>query len=409
MGRSSAGGNQIYYEQYDAAYLAMTPARWSAAATQALFDNPFNPFSYTPAGRMLSATADVFSGVTRKRGKPAWNLPAAVDIVDERPFGNLIRFVAGGAPAQRPRVLLVAPMSGHYATLLRNTADVLMDAHDVYVTDWADARDVPLEAGRFDLDDYVAYVMDWIRLLGPDVHVIAVCQPAPAVLAAVALLAADDDAAQPRTMTLMGGPVDVRVAPTAPTELAAARSLAWFESELTMRVPPWYRGAGRTVYPGFLQIGAFMSMHPQRHAQAHWDIFQDLVRGDGESAQKRRAFYDEYLSVMDIPAEFYLQTVDEVFQRATLASGTMTWRGRRVEPAAIRKTALLTVEGELDDISAPGQTLAAHALCGGLPAGMRQDYLQHGVGHYGIFSGTKWRTEVAPVIETFIAAHAAPE
>ena len=207
-------------------------------------------------------------------------------------------------------------------------------------------------------------------------------------------------------MTLMGGPVDVRVAPTAPTELAAARSLAWFERELTMRVPQWYRGAGRTVYPGFLQIGAFMSMHPQRHAEAHWKIYEDLVRGDGESAQKRRAFYDEYLSVMDIPAEFYLQTVDEVFQRATLASGTMTWRGRRVEPAAIAKTALLTVEGELDDISAPGQTYAAHALCSGLPAGMRRDYVQHGVGHYGIFSGTKWRTEVAPQIAAFIAAHA---
>ncbi|MDB5072351.1 MAG: phaZ [Candidatus Eremiobacteraeota bacterium] len=406
MGRSRAGGNVIYYEQYDAAYLAMTPARWSAAATQALFGNPFNPFSYTPAGRMLSATADVFAGVTRKRGKPAWNLPATIDAIDDRPFGRLIRFTPIGASGERPRVLLVAPMSGHYATLLRNTAEVLMQDHDVYVTDWADARDVPLTAGRFDLDDYVAYVMDWIRVLGPDVHVVAVCQPAPAVLAAVALLAAQNDPAQPRSMTLMGGPVDVRVAPTAPTELAAARSLAWFESELTMRVPQWYRGAGRTVYPGFLQIGAFMSMHPQRHAEAHWKIYEDLVRGDGESAQKRRAFYDEYLSVMDIPAEFYLQTVDEVFQRATLASGTMTWRGRRVEPAAIAKTALLTVEGELDDISAPGQTYAAHALCSGLPQGMRHDYVQHGVGHYGIFSGTKWRTEVAPRIAMFIAEHA---
>jgi poly(3-hydroxybutyrate) depolymerase len=403
VGRSIAGGSLIYYEQYDAAYLAMTPARWSAAATQALFGNPFNPFAYTPAGRMLSATADVFSGVTRKRGKPAWNLPATIHAIDERPFGRLIRFDTGAA-AERPRVLLVAPMSGHYATLLRNTAEVLMQAHDVYVTDWVDARDVPLAAGRFDLGDYIAYVMDWIRLLGPDVHVIAVCQPAPAVLAAVALLAADGDPAQPRSMTLMGGPVDVRVAPTAPTELAAARSLAWFESELTMRVPQWYRGAGRTVYPGFLQIGAFMSMHPQRHAEAHWKIYEDLVRGDGESAQKRRAFYDEYLSVMDIPAEFYLQTVDEVFQRATLASGTMTWRGRRVEPAAIAKTALLTVEGELDDISAPGQTYAAHALCSGLAPAMRHNVLQYGVGHYGIFSGTKWRTAVAPEIAAFIAS-----
>lgn len=397
----------IYYEQYDAAYLAMTPARWSAAATQAVFGNPFNPFSYTPAGRMLSAGADVFAGVTRKRGKPAWNLPAAVAAIDERPFGKLVRFVTDDR-RERPRVLLVAPMSGHYATLLRNTVEVLMADHDVYVTDWADARDVPLSAGRFDLDDYVAYVIDWLRLLGPDVHAIAVCQPAPAVLAAVALLAAENDPAQPRSMTLMGGPVDVRVAPTAPTELAAKRSLAWFEGELTMRVPPYYRGAGRTVYPGFLQIGAFMAMHPERHAEAHWKIYEDLVRGDGESAHKRRAFYDEYLSVMDIPAEFYLQTVDEVFQRATLASGTMTWRGRRVDPAAIERTALLTVEGELDDISAPGQTYAAHALCSGLAPALKHDLMQPGVGHYGIFSGTKWRTEIAPRIAAFIAEQAAP-
>ncbi|HEY0615339.1 MAG TPA: polyhydroxyalkanoate depolymerase, partial [Candidatus Elarobacter sp.] len=379
----------------------MTPARWSAAATQALLSNPFNPFTYTLPGRMLHASAEVFSGVVRRRGKPAWNVPAGIEILDDRPFGRLIRFDTGERGA-RPRVLLVAPMSGHFATLLRNTVEVLIDEHDVYVTDWNDAREVPLEAGSFDLQDYVAYVADYIRLLGPDVHVVAVCQPAPAVLAAVSLLAADDDPAQPRSMVLMGGPVDVRVAPTAPSELAGTHPLAWFERELTMRVPPWYRGAGRAVYPGFLQIGAFMSMNPKRHVSAHWEIFEDLVRGDGESAQKRRAFYDEYLSVMDIPAEFYLQTVDEVFQRATLASGTMTWRGRTVEPAAIAKTALLTIEGELDDISAPGQTLAAQALCTGIPPERRRNVLQRGVGHYGIFSGRTWRTEIAPRIASFV-------
>ncbi len=383
----------------------MTPARWSAAATQALFANPFNPFSYTLPGRMLSAGADVFAGVTQRRGKPAWNVPAAVEVVDERPFGRLIRFRHAGADV-RPRVLLVAPMSGHYATLLRNTVEVLMNDFDVYVTDWADARDVPLSAGRFDLDDYVAYAMAYLRILGPDVHVVAVCQPAPAVLAAVALLAADDDPAQPRSMVLMGGPVDVRVAPTTPTELARSRSLAWFKSELTMSVPPWYAGAGRQVYPGFLQLGAFMSMHPDRHVDAHWKIFEDLVRGDGESAQRRRAFYNEYLSVMDIPAEFYLQTVAEVFQLATLASGTMTWRGRPVDPGAIAKTALLTVEGELDDISAPGQTHAAHALCSAIPAQRRRAVVQPGVGHYGIFSGQKWRTAIAPQIAAFMAEFA---
>jgi poly(3-hydroxybutyrate) depolymerase len=395
----------IYYEQFDAAYLAMAPARWSAAATRAIFENPFNPFSYTIPGRMLSAGADVFSGVARRRTKPAWNLPAAVETIVSRPFGSLIRFVPGERP-RGPRVLLVAPMSGHYATLLRNTVEVLMDDHDVHVTDWADARDVPLAHGRFGLDDYVAYVMDFVRAIGPDVHVIAVCQPAPAVLAAVALLATLEPAAQPRSMVLMGGPVDVRVAPTAPTKLAASHPLAWFEGELTMRVPPWYRGAGRAVYPGFLQIGAFMAMHPDRHADAHWEIFRDLVRGDGESAQRRRAFYDEYLAVMDIPAEFYLETVDEVFQRATLASGTMTWRGHAVDPGAISAPALMTVEGEHDDISAPGQTLAAHALCSGIPAERRRNLLQPGVGHYGIFSGRTWRTAIAPEVAAFIAAHA---
>jgi poly(3-hydroxybutyrate) depolymerase len=404
QGRILAGGRLIYYEQFDAAYLALTPARWSAATAQAIFGNPFNPFAYTLPGRIINASADVFSEVARKRAKPAWNLPATVEIVNDRPFGRLIRFVTGDN-RERPRVLLVAPMSGHYATLLRGTVEALLAEHDVYVTDWADARDVPLDAGRFDYHDYIGYIRDDLRTLGPDVHVIAVCQPAPAVLSAVALLAADDDDAQPRTMTLMGGPVDVRVAPTAPTLLASEHSLEWFARELTMRVPAWYRGAGRKVYPGFLQLGAFMSMHPQRHADAHWKIFDDLVRGDGESAAKRRAFYDEYLSVMDITAEFYLQTVDEVFQRASLAAGTMTWHGRPVDPATIHRTALLTVEGELDDISAPGQTIAAHALCPNIPADRRAQMLQLGVGHYGIFSGAKWRSEIAPRIAAFIAQH----
>jgi poly(3-hydroxybutyrate) depolymerase len=383
----------------------MTPARWSAATAQAIFGNPFNPFAYTLPGRIISASADVFAGMAWKRTKPAWNLPATIEVVDERPFGRLIRFVSAGR-TDRPRILLVAPMSGHYATLLRGTVEALIADHDVYVTDWCDARDVPLDAGRFDYHDYIGYVRDYICTLGPALHVIAVCQPAPAVLSAVALLAAEDHPAQPQTMTLMGGPVDVRAASTAPTKLAAEHSLTWFECELTMRIPQWYRGAGRSVYPGFLQIGAFMSMHPDRHVDAHWKIFNHLVRGDGESAAKQRAFYDEYLSVMDITAEFYLQTIDEVFQRASLASGTMTWRGRAVDPAAIRRTALLTVEGELDDISAPGQTLAAHALCSGIPAERKTNLLQPGAGHYGIFSGARWRTEIAPRVAAFITEHA---
>jgi hypothetical protein len=249
---------------YDAAYLAMTPARWTAAGAQVLFGNPFSPFSYTLGGRVLNASAEVFSDLATRRGKPRWNLAAEARVIDERPFGSLVRFER---PRARPvpRVLLVAPLSGHYATLLRGTVAALLDDHDVYITDWHDAREIPPAAGRFDLDEYIAYTQDWIRLLGPEVHVVAVCQPVPAVLAAVALLAAAGDPAQPRSMVLMGGPLDVRVAPTAPTELAEQHSLAWFDRELTTRVPAWYRGAGRRVYPGYLQLGAFVAMHPERH------------------------------------------------------------------------------------------------------------------------------------------------
>jgi poly(3-hydroxybutyrate) depolymerase len=369
-----------------------------------MFGNPFSPFAYTLPARMIAASAEVFDGIVERRGKPAWRLPASVEVVDERPFGRLIRFVTSDR-RPKPRVLLVAPLSGHHATLLRGTVEALLDAHDVHVTDWTDAREVPLDAGRFDLDENIAYLQAWLRLLGPDAHVVAVCQPAPAVLAAVALLAAQNDPAQPRSMTLMGGPIDVRAAATAPTELAAAHDLAWFE-QLTTTVPAWYRGAGRRVYPGFVQLGAFVSMHPQRHAEAHWTIFRDLVRGDDDAAHSKRAFYDEYFSVMDIPAEFYLQTVETIFRNAALARGTMTWRGIPVEPGAIRRTALLTVEGEQDDISAPGQTYAAQALCSGLEEGQRDHWLQPGVGHYGIFSGTKWRSEIAPHLAAFIRAHA---
>jgi len=368
-----------------------------------IFGNPFNPLSHTPAGRLMNASADVFSGIARRRGKPAWNVGASPEIADVKPFGRLVRF-AGDAPPDARRVLVVAPLSGHYATLLRQTVSSFVGSHEVFITDWTDARDVPANAGRFDLDDYIDYLIAWMRLLGPETHVVAVCQPAPAVLAAIALLAAQDDPAQPQSMTLMGGPVDVRVAPTKVTQFASAHPLAWFEREAIARVPAWYAGAGREVYPGFVQLGAFMAMNPDRHVNAHWRIFEDLVRGDGESAGTRRAFYDEYLAVMDMTAEFYLQTVDVVFQRAALATGTMRWRGTPVDPSAIRRTALMTVEGELDDISAPGQTYAAHALCTAIPETRRAHYVQPGAGHYGIFSGSRWRTEIAPRIAAFIAA-----
>jgi poly(3-hydroxybutyrate) depolymerase len=385
--------------------LTLTPFRLTASAAKAVFGNPLNPMAYTPAGRMIRASADVFGGVVKRRGKPAWGIDATMDVIDERPFGRLVRFSLDRG-YDVPRVLLVAPMSSHFATLLRGTVAQLVLEHDVYVTDWIDARDVPSDAERFDLESYIAYTIDYLRLLGPDVHVVAVCQPAPAVLAAVALLAGADDPAQPRTMTLMGGPIDTRFHPTAPTKLAKKYDLDWFEREVITTVPAYYPGGGRRVYPGFMQLGAFISMNATRHIDAHISMFNELVRGDGESAAARKAFYDEYLSVMDITAEYYLQTIDHIFQRHSLPTGNLIWRGERVDPAAIRKTALFTVEGELDDISAPGQTLAAQDLCSSLNATQRDHLLQPGVGHYGIFNGRRWRESIQPRIAGFIRAHA---
>ncbi len=385
--------------------MTLTPFRLTASAAKAVFGNPLNPMAYTPAGRMIRASADVFGGVVKRRGKPAWGIDATMDVIDERPFGRLVRFSLDRG-YDVPRVLLVAPMSSHFATLLRGTVAQLVLEHDVYVTDWIDARDVPSDAERFDLESYIAYTIDYLRLLGPDVHVVAVCQPAPAVLAAVALLAGADDPAQPRTMTLMGGPIDTRFHPTAPTKLAKKYDLDWFEREVITTVPAYYPGGGRRVYPGFMQLGAFISMNATRHIDAHISMFNELVRGDGESAAARKAFYDEYLSVMDITAEYYLQTIDHIFQRHSLPTGNLIWRGERVDPAAIRKTALFTVEGELDDISAPGQTLAAQDLCSSLNATQRDHLLQPGVGHYGIFNGRRWRESIQPRIAGFIRAHA---
>ena len=382
----------------------MTPWRWSAAAAQAVFGNPFNPLSYTVPGRMIKASADVFTRIAKRRGKPAWNISARVEVVDERPFCRLLRFSRERDHAV-PRILLVAPLSGHFATLLRGTLEALVAEHDVYVTDWSDARAVPLTAGRFDLETYIEYIMDYLRLTGPDIHVVAVCQPAPAVLAAVALLAANDELGQPRSMTLMGGPVDTRSHPTAPTKVANAYPLEWFDRELTTVLPAYYPGAGRRVYPGFMQLGAFLSMNAARHIDAHINMYNELVRGDGESAAARQKFYDEYLSVMDVTAEYFLQTVDHVFQRHSLPLGTLTWHGQRVDPSLIRSTALLTVEGELDDISAPGQTYAAQALCSSLTDAQRDHLLQPGVGHYGIFNGRRWREAILPRIASFVRAH----
>jgi poly(3-hydroxybutyrate) depolymerase len=328
-----------------------------------------------------------------------------MEIINERPFCRLVRFSRErGNPV--PRILMVAALSGHYATLMRGTIEALVAEHDVYVTDWVDAKQVPLDCGTFDFEEYISYTIDYLRLLGPDVHVMAVCQPAPAVLAAVALMAADGDPAQPRSMTLMAGPIDVRVNPSGPAKLADKYPLEFFERNVVTKLPAYYPGAGRRIYPGMLQLGAFISMNAKRHIDAHINMFNELVRGDDEAAAVRETFYDEYLSVMDVTAEYFLTTVDQVFIRHSLPRGTLMWRGQRVDPGAIRRTALLTVEGELDDLCSPGMTLAAHDLCTSLTPTQRDHLLQPGVGHYGVFNGRRFRQEIMPRIASFIRNHA---
>lgn len=403
----------MLYELHDAASAAMLPARmWAQAASTAL-RMPGGPDYMTWPTRAVVAWAEVTDDVLRPRGKPAWNIKAKrgadegvrEQVVLDRPFVRLLRFAT---PDRQPgpRILLIAPMSGHHATLLRGTVQDMIDAgFEVFVTDWRDARIVPLLYGDFDLSSYIETIIKLLRHLGPETHVVAVCQPAPAVVAAVSLLASRGDPAQPRTMTLMGGPVDTRAAPTVVTKLAQQHSIQWFERHVVVTVPPWHPGAFRRVYPGFLQLAAFISMNPDRHVEAHRRMFRHLVQGDEESAAAHRRFYDEYLAVMDVPASYYLQTVETFFQKHDLADGRMRVRGELVQPSAIERTALLTVEGELDDISAPGQTIAAHVICSSIPASRRGQHLQPAVGHYGIFNGRKWRSEILPRIKTFIEAN----
>ncbi|TWB41814.1 poly(3-hydroxybutyrate) depolymerase [Nitrospirillum pindoramense] len=404
----------MLYQLFDLHHAALTPLRLVAEATQATFRHPFVPASYTGMGRAMAAAGELIERTTRRWGKPEFGLNIThidgreVAVTEKaalrKPF-CVLRHFERATPHSDPKVLVVAPMSGHYATLLRGTVEALLPAHDVYITDWVDAKLVPLARGRFDFDDYVEYVMDFIRFLGPDTHVIAVCQPAVPTLVAAAVMAQTADDCQPRSMTLMGGPIDTRVSPTQVTQLAETRDIGWFERTVTTTVPPYYPGAMRHVYPGFVQLTGFMSMNLDRHVGEHMKMFNHLVRGDGESAEAHRRFYDEYLSVMDLTAEFYLQTVNLVFQEHALPKGTLHYRGMRVDPSAIKKTALFTVEGELDDISAPGQTVAAHALCAGLPEEMKQHHLQLGVGHYGIFNGRRWREHIMPRVRSFIRSH----
>lgn len=408
----------MFYQLYELNHAAMQPFRAYADTVKLFYTNPLNPFSQTPFGRMVAAMAELFERTTRRYGKPSFNLPTTVvdwktvpvveRIVWSRPFCNLIHFeraLPAGRRKKDPKLLIVAPMSGHYATLLRGTVEALMPHAEVYVTDWVDARMVPVAEGRFDLDDYIDYVIDMLHALGPDTHVMAVCQPSVPVLAAVAVMEARGDRHAPSTMTLMGGPIDTRRNPTAVNLLAEEKGIDWFRDNVIMQAPWPEPGFGRSVYPGFLQLSGFMSMNLDRHIIAHKDFFMHLVKNDGDSAEKHRDFYDEYLAVMDLTAEFYLQTVETVFVRHDLPKGRMKHRGELVDPGAIRNVALFTVEGENDDISGVGQTQAAHDLCVNIPADMRAHYLQPAVGHYGVFNGSRFRSEIVPRIVDFITSY----
>jgi poly(3-hydroxybutyrate) depolymerase len=409
----------MLYTAYELTQQALGPSRTLVNAALDYYDSALNPARESWTTRATVAGLRVYESVTRRYGKPEWELPfternghkvpVKPTTVVEKPFGSLVHFErdaaalrAAGGQAPDPRVLIVAPMSGHYATLLRGTVQAMLPEHDVYITDWADARNVPVFFGRFDLNDYIDYLIEFLDHIGGDAHTIAVCQPGPPLLAAISHMAAHDHPALPRTMTYMGSPIDARRSPTVTNLLAEQRGFEWFERNMIQTVPAPYAGVMRRVYPGFIQLFSFMSMNAERHLNATWDYFENLIQGDTDSAQKHERFYDEYLSVCDMTAEFYLQTIKDVFQDYLLARGLFPHRGELIDPGAITKTALLTVEGELDDISGIGQTQAAHDLCVGLPASEKIDYVQAGAGHYGVFNGSKWRSVIQPKIAAFI-------
>ena len=401
------------YQMYEMAHLALAPARaWSDAARM-VFRSPINPLAHTTMGKNVAASAELFERVTRRYGKPIFGLNETriddllvnVDehVIWERPFCRLVGFSRTPKPRPQAKLLIVAPMSGHYATLLRGTVEAFLPHFDVYITDWSDARMVPQVAGQFDLDDYIDYLIAMLHVLGPNTHTLGVCQPAVPLLAAVARMSTDNDPFVPASMTLMGGPIDTRKSPTAVNQLAQERGTEWFRDNCLGTVPFPYPGVGRGVYPGYLQLSGFMAMNLDKHVNAHLDMFKHLVRGDGDNAEKHRDFYDEYLAVMDLSAEYYMQTIDTVFVKHALPRGTMMHRDKPVDLTAIRDTALMTVEGENDDISGVGQTFAAQELCSNVPDAMKLHYLQTEVGHYGVFNGSRFRKEIAPRIVGFAA------
>ncbi len=408
----------MLYHLFELNQAAWTPARAAADAYRLLFRNPLNPASHTALGRGAAAALELFERSTRRYQRPDWGMATTkvdgkeVAVREHRliakPFCNLLHFerqIPEGRGRLDPKVLLVAPMAGHFPTLLRGTVRDMLPDHDVYVTEWEDARRVPRDAGPFGLDEYIDYIVEFVRYFRGDVHIVAVCQPTVPVFAAVALMEAVRDRYVPRSMTLMAGPIDTRINPTEVNCFAQGKSLAWFEQNVITQVPWPHQGMMRRVYPGFLQLSGFMGMNLDRHLTAHRHHFQNLIRGDGDSAEKHREFYDEFLAVMDLDADFYLQTIETVFLEHRLPLGQMRHRSRQVDPAKIRRVALMTVEGEKDDITGVGQTYAAQRLCRNLPHALRAHHLQAGSGHYGVFNGSRFRAEILPKIRDFIALH----
>ena len=404
----------MLYDAYEVHRSWLAGASTLANIGAGWMQNPVNPFAYSHMGPIVASALDVFAHASAPRGKPDFGLDTTIvegrsvrvveEVVLRKPFGQLKHFRRQGVKSG-PKLLIVAPMSGHYATLLRGTVERMLPGHDVYITDWRDAKLVSLDEGSFDLDDYVDYLVAFLEKIGPGAHMLAVCQPSVPAYAAAALMSADRNPCRPRTLTMMGGPIDTRKAPTEVNIVATQRPYGWFESNVIATVPYLYPGHGRKVYPGFLQLAGFMAMNLGNHLVSHWEMFRHLVQGDGEGAESTKEFYDEYRAVCDMTAEYYLQTVAVVFQRHLLPKGELTHRGRRVDPAAISDVALLAIEGERDDISGVGQTKAALDISKSLPARLKQYHLAKGVGHYGIFNGSKWRNRIAPVVEEWIARH----
>ncbi len=387
---------------------------WAGIVAETL-TNPSNPYGYTGMSPVVASALEVFAHTYAPRGKPDWDItdvyhdgegfPVHDDVVMTKPFGELRRFAHDRLPKDAPKLLIVAPMSGHYATLLRGTVQRMVENQEVYITDWIDAKRVPLSDGPFDLDDYIDYLIEFLEFIGPNTHMLAVCQPSVPAYAAAAVMGLEDNPCRPASLTMMGGPVDTRASPTSVNDVATERPMSWFENHVIATVPMAYPGGGRQVYPGFLQLAGFIAMNLGSHLNSHYQYFHHLIEGDGDSADSHRRFYDEYLSVCDMTAEFYLQTIHHVFKEHSLPKGEFVHRGKVIDLAGIKDTALLAVEGERDDISGIGQTKAGLELARALPSEMKQYYLAPDVGHYGIFNGSKWRNRIAPIVEDWIRKH----